>query len=241
MSKNDPWFFILCLLVPASAYALAILGIRAVGRKAKNRLKERALIKTDLPALNWLVHVLAENVGRVEWIDKTPEELAKSKSDYPYDVIQHPIPPGKDIVVNGSRTLTIRCDSEDTRDLLIRLAVEYINLEKQRNHAIQELGSSTWHKIETLRPYSPASPFHERGRRFIVYSPVLPYITHITGGVTTGFRDKNQWYIIINGKQIKHRVTHFRHLPPWPWPIVTLDSDSINKDVEKLKSILNEI
>ena len=91
------------------------------------------------------------------------------------------------------------------------MARSYDELEKKYNFHLGEKASETWHKIEELPPHSLASSFRERGKMFLVSSPVLCYVT---GGIALGFRDGKKWYIIHKGKEIECPITHFRYLPP---------------------------
>lgn len=193
---------------------------------------------TNWPALNWLIHVLAEDVGQVEWVRMTEKEQETYDKEhphnagYPFKVVRHPIPKGKTIVLKEDGKTVIDCDSESTRDLIIHLAIEYINIESDRRRLQQEKRYDTWHKIEDLPPHSPVSsaPDHYT---CLVYSPILPYVN---GGVTMGFRAKGKWYIVINGKEIEHPVTHYRSLPPNPVP--TVDYKTVETEVNKLRVIL---
>jgi hypothetical protein len=114
------------------------------------------------PAVDWLAHVLADNVGKVEWVDKTPEEMEASKKqgiDYPYKVIRHPIPPGNTIALEDK--VRIVCDSQRTRDMVIGLATAY-KQEQEKNHRLRtELENTQSHPMpgKTLGGKDPVSKF----------------------------------------------------------------------------------
>jgi len=193
----------------------------------------------DLPALNWFIHVLINNVGYNKWIRMSKEEQKKYDEEhpynagYPYKVITYPIPSGKDIVLKESGKYTIQCDSEYTRNLIIEMARAYDKLEKEYYYNLQEKASEKWHKIEELPPHSPASSFHERGRMFLVFSPILCYVN---GGQCLGFRDGKKWYIIWNGKEIEcPSITHYRLLPPNPLIKLT-EYKTVKEQVEKIRN-----
>lgn len=191
--------------------------------------------------LNWFIGALIDNVGSVKWVRMTKEEQSKYDKEhshnvgYPYKVVQSPIPPGKNIVIKESGTIRINCDSEATRNLIIEMARAYDELEKKYHHSLHENAASEWHKVEELPPHSRCSSSHERGRIFLVSSPVLPYVT---GGWTLGFRDGKKWYVLIDGKEIEHPVTHFRRLPPHPQNTNSYKYEDIREEAEKLRKTL---
>lgn len=193
----------------------------------------------DWPALNWLVHVLAEDVGSVKWVRMTKEEQAKHDKEcphnagYPYKVVEYPILKGKKIILKSDGKYVIKCDSEQTRNLLIQMAIQYKNFESETYYWRHENGASEWHKIEELPPHSKGSAFRESSRRFLVWSPTLSYV----GGSVFGFRDGNKWYLDINGKEIEHQVTHYRIIPPSP-NLPTANYEDVKEEVEKIKKIL---
>ena len=195
----------------------------------------------DLPALSWFIHVLIENVGYNKWVKKSKEEQEEYDKEHPYDagypykVITYPIPPGKDIVLKCSRTFTIRCDSEYTRNMIIEMARECDKLRNKNRYLHHEKAAETWHKIEELPPHPSYLSWHERGRLFYVFSPVLCYVN---GGSCLGFRDGKKWYAIMDGKEIEcPSITHFRELPPNP--LVELPKyETVKNQVEKIKKQL---
>src|SRR5687767_8136375 len=130
---------------------------------------------TNLPALNWFIHALIENVGENTWVEMSDEELAKQKtltgSDYPFKVVTKPIPSGKAIVLKDSRTYTITCDSRETRDLIVGMANAYDELERKYRHGCWEDHASEWHPVGDLRPHFKGSSISEDSHRYLVYGP----------------------------------------------------------------------
>src|SRR5580704_3129539 len=111
--------------------------------------------KVNWPALNWLVRVLADDTGRVEWVRMTAEEQAiydkerPYNAGYPYKVVKHPIPKGNKIVLKCSGKYVIKCDSDETRNLIIEMAIQYKNLESLIYHLRSQLKyEDGWHKVE---------------------------------------------------------------------------------------------
>ena len=164
----------------------------------------------DLPALNWFVHVLSENVGYVTW----DGPIGPHGGNMP---VRHPIPEGKDIVLKDSKTYSLNCDSVYTRNLVIELAKRYKDIENENFRIKEENEADHWNLASELPNYV-TSPYSSR--RFLsclVTSPVLRYICY--NGVCMGFYDGHEkaWFIEINGKRIRHdEVTHWRHIPPSP-------------------------
>lgn len=191
----------------------------------------------SLPALNWFIHVLINNVGYNEWIRMTAEEQKKydathpHNKGYPYKVVTHPIPPGKDIVLKDSTTHTISCDSVETRNMLIEMARAYDKMEKEYYYLCAMNASEPWHEISELKPISPASSI--RGPRiFLVSSPELCYVN---GGIALGMEDEGTWYVFLNGKKVEHKVTHYRRLPPHPL-FKLPEYEDVKVEVERLRS-----
>lgn len=205
--------------------------------------KEKAPEETGIPiyTLNWFIHTLIENVGRVKWVRRTKEEQIKYDKEnphnagYPYRVVQLPIPPGKDIVLKESGTYKIKCDSEFTRNLIIEMARSYDELERKYYHSLRENATTEWHKIEELPPHSSSSAFHERGRIFFVTSPTLCWVG---GGTMLGFRDGNKWYVKWGNKNIEHAVTHYRLLPPHPHNTKETKYEDIKDEANRLRKEL---
>ena len=207
--------------------------------------------ETNWPALNWLIDVLANNVGKVKWVKMTKEEQLEYdkkcsyNAGYPYKVVKYPIPEGKKIILKDSEKYIIKCESEDTRNLLIQLAIEYKNIEHERNYFKAEKRYDKWQEIKELPPHFSYLSSPERKGPFLVYSPILPYVN---GGVTLGFRtgrkkvdgldngSDEKWFILIDGKEIEHPVTHYRYLPPNP--INTVNYEEVKEEAEKLIKIL---
>jgi len=206
----------------------------------KKFFKEReACNKVELYSLNWFIHVLINNVGYNKWVRMSKkEQIEYDKTNphnkgYPYKVITYPIPKGKDIILKDDGTFKISCNSEYTRNLIIEMARSYDSMEHELRYLQHEKCADSWHTIDELPPHSMASSFHERGRRFLVFSPTLCYVN---GGICFGFRDGEKWYIILNGKEVEHKVTHYRHLPPRP--NITLPSyEEVKNEAEKLCKI----
>jgi len=186
--------------------------------------------------LNWFIHVLIKNVGYNEWIRMTREEKKKYNKDHPYDkgypykVVTHPIPKGKDIILKDSKTYTINCDSEETRNMIIEMAKSYDALERKYCYLSCENAAIKWHKVSELRPISRASSI--RGPRiFFVASPELCYVN---GGTAMGMENEGKWYVFLDGKKIEHKVTHYRLLPPRPTFEVP-PYELVEAEVERLK------
>jgi hypothetical protein len=181
-------------------------------------------MKTDnLPAINWLVHVLSENIGLVTW----PDILSGESNPKP---ICYPIPPGKTIVLRDSREYRIDCDSEETRNLIIELAKRHKEIERENYRLSSEKRYDQW-----ISATEVPDPPHSSHRRRIVFvtSPILHYI--VANGVCFGYED-NGWNIVIEGKVIPHSVTHWRHLPPAPQSAPSYED--IKDQVEALKKAI---
>ncbi len=162
--------------------------------------------KVDLPALNWFVHVLTQNIGGADWVPKTPEELT-ADDKYPYNVVTHPIPDGKDIILENGK-YKIECSEEYVRELIFDLARRYHDLEIEHGKLLREQRADFWRPANEV-PDGPHSSC--RKRRVLVTSPALQYV--VSNGVCDGY-EENGWYIMIDGKAIRHAVSHWRYLPP---------------------------
>lgn len=196
----------------------------------------------SLTTLNWFIHVLINDIGYHTWVKMTSEEQAEHDEQfpfdrgYPYKVVQYPIPKGQDIILKDGKTHTISCDSEETRNMIIEMARSYDALEKKYHYSLGENASTQWHEVRELRPISPASSI--RGpRTFLVSSPELCYV--INGGISLGIENKGKWYVVLNGKQVEHKVTHYRSLPPHPLFQVPPYED-VKEEVERLKGTYND-
>ena len=185
--------------------------------------------KVDLPALNWFVHALADNIGGVEWVRKTAEELAKSESDYPYNVVTHPIPEGKDIYLESGK-YKIECSEQYVKDLILELARHYQQLEREHGRLKGEKRSEVWHTASEV-PDGPHSACKKR--LVLVTSPVLHWV--VGNGVCQGYEYEG-WYILIDGKAIPHAVSHWRHLPPGMGD--TPPYEMVASEVELLKNAI---
>jgi hypothetical protein len=167
----------------------------------------------DLPAINWLVHVLTENIGWSEWIPKSPEERTGEPGEYPYKVVNHPIPAGKAIVLEHGK-YRIDCDSERTRAMIVELARRYREMEREKFRLRREVAAKTWHPVEEIpHGYGPASSWGPG--LFLVTSPAIRYAL---GDVCLGLYDGHprRWYALYQGKKYLHAITHWRELPPAP-------------------------
>ena len=197
--------------------------------------------KVELYSLYWFIHALIDNVGYNKWVKMSKKEQVEydkthpHNKGYPYKVVTYPIPAGKDIVLKDDDTFKISCNSEYTRDLIIGMARAYDLIEHELHYLQHEKCADSWHTIDELPPHSRFSAFHERGRRFLVFSPTLCYVN---GGICFGFRDGEKWYIILNGKEIEHKVTHYRHLPPRP-NITLPPYEEVKNEAEKLCKIID--
>jgi hypothetical protein len=181
----------------------------------------------DLPTLNWFVHVLANNIGSVEYI---PKEVT-SKDEYPFAIIKHPIPDGNDIILENGK-YEIRCNNEHVKDVILELAKKYMSLENEYNRLLQEKRADCWRLASDI-PDGPLSSC--KARKVLVTSPILRYV--MPNGVCFG-HENNGWYILIDGKAIKHNISHWRYLPPGiddPQPY-----ENIKEKVESLKKAINE-
>lgn len=111
---------------------------------------------SEIAGVNWLAHVLADNVGRNEWVDKTPDELEASKAqgiDYPMKVIEHPIPEGKTIKLEDKTT--IKCDSLRTRNLVIGLGKLIRKQEKEIGDYRRQIENTKVHPCPLNGPVQP--------------------------------------------------------------------------------------
>src|SRR5665213_1073819 len=119
--------------------------------------KDESIAPAEQAGITWLAHVLADNVGWNEWVDKTPEELEASKAqgiDYPMKVIKHPIPEGKTIKLEGKTT--IKCDSLKTRNYIIGLGKMFREQEKKINVLHRQIENMKVHPCPANGPMQPA-------------------------------------------------------------------------------------
>jgi len=195
--------------------------------------------KYDIPGINWLVHVLAENVGRNEWVKMTPDELEAYKLTLPEDmrkgaytmkVITHPIPniPGV-IKLECSKEYVAAFNTDRAKQLFIQLAQRYQEMEREYWRAMGEMGAEKWQECrEDNTPCSIAN--HGIGHEglcsaghhsCIVTSPALAYvhgISHACYSCNGGGSDhkRRTYYIKLNGKYVEVKPTHWRPIPPGP-------------------------
>jgi hypothetical protein len=188
----------------------------------------------SIPAFNWFVSSLVNDVADVEWIKMTDDELKTAMgqygdSVYPYNVVTHPIEKGKNIILENGK-VTIKCNSQEVRDYIIKLAMEYDALDRKNRYLERETRASVWKPVSELPPHSMVSSRPD-WYHFIVDSPILHYI----GGVMFGVRKKGKWYIIVKGKEIEHPVTHYRDIPPHAEE--TVPYESIKDEVQQLRHL----
>lgn len=190
----------------------------------------------DEPGVNWLVSVLADNVGRNEWIPKTAEEQEIYDKEHPYDkgypykVVTHPIPEGIDMHFDCSRSYVIACNNLDIREYLIGIAerLEWFRTEYYRlaQDADPWKSASEW----------PDGPYSSCGPRMVqVDSSALRYI----GNFFLGRHDyrSDTWYVLIDGKTIEHAVEQWKHLPQAPGEAA--EYKSVKTEVERLRNFIS--
>lgn len=155
-------------------------------------------LEPDVPAVNWFISVLGKH---------DPNE--------------------KDMSFEGGK-YTIQCNSLKTKSLITDLAQLYKKLERENYESYSEQEASVWIPASE----SPDGPHSSRsGLVVMVTSPQLLYI--LPGGIAFGYHNRIAkmsedigWYIFLNGKTIKHNITHWRHLPP------TCVSSSVYEDIK---------
>jgi hypothetical protein len=90
----------------------------------------------DLPGINWLAHVLSENVGRTEWVKMNPEEQSEftkfTGSDYQFKVVKQPIPDSPNVIELDDGKYIAAFNTERAKNLYIQLAQLYIKMEQCR-------------------------------------------------------------------------------------------------------------
>ena len=145
--------------------------------------------KADLPAVNWLVHVLNQ-----------PVEPGLPRLD-----LDRPKGAGEDYWAEF--------DSEYTRSLFLELARLYKQNEQELHRLRQEQRATEWLPASDPPDNYPHSSI--KCRRVLVTSPALQYV--VPNGVTEGFFHDG-WHVLINGTLVRHKVTHWRYLPPPPNP-----------------------
>lgn len=192
----------------------------------------------DEPGVNWLAHVLIKNVGKNEWVPRTPEEqeahrqkmeewgLPETEQDYPYKVVTHPIPEGAVMRFECSQGYVIACDNPDIREYLVGIAERMEWFRSEYYRLARDV--SPW-RLASEHPDAPYSSI--RHRILQVDSSALRYI----GSFFVGYHDYEQdaWFVLINGKPIKHQIERWRPLPRAPGE--TAAYDSVQAEVERLK------
>ena len=186
----------------------------------------------DEPGVNWLIHVLTKNVGKNEWVPKNQEEQAEYDKQfptdvgYPYKVITHPIPPGTVLKFECSKPYIIACDNLDIREYLIGIAER---LEWFRNEFYRlSTDASPWNSAEEFPDGEHSSI---RCRKVQVDSSALRYI----GQFFLGYHEwkTKTWFVIINGKPIKHQIERWRVLSHPPGE--TANYKTVENEVARLK------
>lgn len=186
----------------------------------------------DEPGVNWLVHVLVNNVGKNEWVPKSPEEQAEYDKkfpfdkSYPYKVITHPIPEGEILKFECSKPYAIACSDLKIREYLIGIAQR---LEWYRNEY--------YRLSRDVEPWVPASEWPDtpisacRKRVVQVDSSALRFL----GMFFLGYHDysDDSWYVILNNKPVKHKVEQWRRLPYAPCE--GSPYESVKEEIERLK------
>jgi hypothetical protein len=193
-------------------------------------------MRSNDPAVNWLAHVLTENVGRVEWIRMTAEEQAEYDSrvpvnaGYPFKVVRHPIPDGLDLVINDSKEYIIGCNNAEIRDMLVGLAERY-------EHYLRE-----FHRLSVdSKPWRPASeapdgPASSIRRRLVqVDSGPLRYVSPFSYGFHD--RELNKWFVVLGEQLVEHAVEQWRHLPIAPNECPKYEQ--VKDEVERLRVFIN--
>lgn len=144
--------------------------------------------KADLPAINWFVDALVNDVGHCEWKDGR--------------VIKHPILPGNTIVLEQGK-YTIACNSDYTKSFITELAWHYKEMEKEYVRLVREEYADKWH---------PASepPLHKYSSSSSANCLVATTLAKVVIATYDNFEKK---WLLEDGVG---EVTHWRHLPPLP-------------------------
>lgn len=163
--------------------------------------------KADLPAVNWLVHVLTTKT----------------------------FPPGPVLIIDRSmgtsQDLGITFDSEYTRSLFIELAKLYRDNERELIRLRQEERADEWRPASDPPDNSPHLSVDNR--TVLVTSPALQFV--VPNGVAMGFHNRRKgWHVELNGKVARHNVTHWRYLPPPPNKAPAFET--VRQEAERLRS-----
>ena len=164
----------------------------------------------ELPAVNWLVHVLSKT-------DPDGAEILLTKTQ------------------GASSDHKIVCSDEYTKRLILELARLYHQQGDTLYRLHSEIKYQPWHPASELPDGMHSS---HQCRTVLVTSPALQY--SVGNGVALGYHDlqEGQWYVQLYGRSIKHAVTHWRFLPAAPEP--ALPYGEIQKEVEELRSAIKE-
>lgn len=178
------------------------------------KAEEIPAFRGTVPGVHWLSHVLAENVGWVTWVPKTPEDRAAyvktlpesmQSTAYPLKAVKHPIPEGENIVLKDSKEHLIACNNLDIREMLIGMAQRFIHYQREYHRLYQE----TWRAATD-------PPLFGTGvsgvRRVMVASKEL----YKLDSFHLGYFEKGVWYAIIGGVPEEHPVEQWRYIPMAP-------------------------
>ncbi len=145
----------------------------------------------ELPAVNWLVHVLNQ-----------------------------PVPPGVELQLDRSKGASqdhwAKFDTEGTRAMFLEMARLFKQYEQEMHRLMGEGRAAEWHSASEPPEIGPVSSFHYR--HALVYSPVLSFVG---SGVTRGrysIFEGPKWEVQVNGKWVEYTPTHWRLVPPPPGP-----------------------
>lgn len=195
----------------------------------------------DLPGINWLAHVLADNVGKNEWVPRNEEEqekhrkqmkewgLPKKEQEYPYKVITHPLPEGVDLKFSCDRDYLISLNCITLRPLLIGLAKLYEYHSREHHRLLAE--ARPWYPT-TEWPSYPHSA--HRKIRVQVDSPALHYISSFN----TGYHDytDDTWRVYFGDTAVLHKVERWRPLPD-SCPDISRPYDEVKEECERLREL----
>jgi hypothetical protein len=154
--------------------------------------------KYNLPGINWLVHVLTNNVGHNEWVQMNPQEqaefTAKTGSDYNNKVISHPIPVVEKIIDLNQGKYVAAFSDDYTKQLYLQLAHRYKEMEAEYYRIAHELKAEHWVDASKECPCRMSNPPGSRLQgnacsaavhSCLITSPALRYV--VGKGVAKGF------------------------------------------------------